>query len=124
MPGVPPANTWSTIAARFAIWSIRPSTAALTVRDDGVEVPNKFEAPKTRLMALIIDGILKQKLALGTGVDRRADRRDAGVGRRAVAAVCRGRVSADSIVGADFCRRRGSLAGRQASNGRPRPKRT
>ena len=31
-------------------------------RDDGTPVPNKFEAPKTRLMALIIDGILNQKL--------------------------------------------------------------
>src|SRR5207249_10691112 len=34
-------------------------------RDDGTEVTNKFEAPKTRLMALIIDGILKQKLPWG-----------------------------------------------------------
>ena len=34
----------------------------LHVRDDGVAVTNKFEAPKTRLMALIIDGILNQKL--------------------------------------------------------------
>ncbi len=34
----------------------------LKVRDDGTPVPNKFSAPKTRLMALIIDGILQQKL--------------------------------------------------------------
>jgi putative OPT family oligopeptide transporter len=34
----------------------------LKERDDGVAVANKFEAPKTRLMALIIDGILNQKL--------------------------------------------------------------
>jgi len=34
----------------------------IKVRDDGVKVVNKFEAPKTRLMALIIDGILNQKL--------------------------------------------------------------
>jgi putative OPT family oligopeptide transporter len=33
----------------------------LTQRDDGAKV-NKFEAPKTRLMALIIDGILQQRL--------------------------------------------------------------
>jgi hypothetical protein len=32
------------------------------VRDDGTEVTNKLEAPKTRLMALIIDGILNGKL--------------------------------------------------------------
>jgi len=31
-------------------------------RDDGSEVTNKLEAPKTRLMALIIDGILNGKL--------------------------------------------------------------
>jgi len=31
-------------------------------RDDGTEVVNKFEAPKTRLMAIIIDGILNGKL--------------------------------------------------------------
>ena len=32
------------------------------VRDDGTAVTNKLEAPKTRLMALIIDGILNGKL--------------------------------------------------------------
>lgn len=32
------------------------------MRDDGTVVANSFEAPKTRLMALIIDGILRQKL--------------------------------------------------------------
>jgi putative OPT family oligopeptide transporter len=31
-------------------------------RDDGTPVPNKFEAPKTKLMALIIDGILNGRL--------------------------------------------------------------
>ena len=34
-------------------------------RDDGAPVPNKFDAPKTRLMALIVDGILNQKLPWG-----------------------------------------------------------
>jgi hypothetical protein len=34
----------------------------IKVRDDGVEVVNKFDAPKTRLMYLIINGILNQKL--------------------------------------------------------------
>jgi putative OPT family oligopeptide transporter len=33
--------------------------------DDGAPRTNKFEAPKTRLMALIIDGILNQKLPWG-----------------------------------------------------------
>jgi putative OPT family oligopeptide transporter len=31
-------------------------------RDDGLPVANKFDAPKTRLMALIVGGILNQKL--------------------------------------------------------------
>jgi putative OPT family oligopeptide transporter len=31
-------------------------------RDDGGKIANKFEAPKTRLMALIVGGILNQKL--------------------------------------------------------------
>ena len=35
------------------------------VRDDGREVKNKFEAPKARLMALIVGGILNQKLPWG-----------------------------------------------------------
>jgi putative OPT family oligopeptide transporter len=34
----------------------------LEFRDDGTKVAGKFEAPKTRLMAIIIDGILNQKL--------------------------------------------------------------
>jgi len=37
----------------------------LNKRDDGQPVTNKFEAPKTRLMAIIIDGILNQKLPWG-----------------------------------------------------------
>ncbi|MDB5301244.1 MAG: putative oligopeptide transporter, family, partial [Phycisphaerales bacterium] len=34
-------------------------------RDDGTVVPNKFDAPKTRLMALIVGGIMNQKLPWG-----------------------------------------------------------
>jgi putative OPT family oligopeptide transporter len=37
----------------------------LTEFDDGTQRTNKFDAPKTRLMALIIDGILNQKLPWG-----------------------------------------------------------
>jgi putative OPT family oligopeptide transporter len=37
----------------------------LTEFDDGTPRTNKFDAPKTRLMALIIDGILNQKLPWG-----------------------------------------------------------
>ncbi len=35
---------------------------SLKTQDNGEKVPNKFEAPKTELMALIIDGILDRKL--------------------------------------------------------------
>jgi putative OPT family oligopeptide transporter len=35
---------------------------SLKRQDDGTEVRNKFDAPKTRLMSLIINGILDQKL--------------------------------------------------------------
>jgi len=34
----------------------------LTKRDDGAEVKGKFDAPKTRLMAIVIDGILNRRL--------------------------------------------------------------
>ena len=37
----------------------------LKKQDNGKEAPNKFEAPKTRLMSLIINGILDQKLPWG-----------------------------------------------------------
>jgi putative OPT family oligopeptide transporter len=37
----------------------------LAKHDDGTPVPIKFEAPKTRLMAIIIDGIMNQKLPWG-----------------------------------------------------------
>ncbi len=83
-------------------------------RDDGVKVSNKFEAPKTRLMAPDHRRHLESQPALGIGADRGVDRRGAGVGRRAVAAVRRRRVSADSDVGADLRRRHGPLDGRAA----------
>lgn len=37
----------------------------LRQRDDGTEVTTKFDAPKTRLMGIIIDGILNRKLPWG-----------------------------------------------------------
>src|SRR5258708_32616831 len=37
----------------------------VTERDDGTKVTNKFEAPKTRLMALIVGGVLNQNLPWG-----------------------------------------------------------
>jgi putative OPT family oligopeptide transporter len=37
----------------------------LQTRDDGTEVKGKFEAPKTRLMAIVIDGVLNRKLPWG-----------------------------------------------------------
>jgi hypothetical protein len=46
-------------------WFVDPSiNGLLTKHDDGTPA-GKFDAPKTRLMALIIDGILNQKLPWG-----------------------------------------------------------
>ena len=63
-PGRSRASTWSTTRARPATWSTRRSTAgsrpATTARRS-----RKYEAPKARLMALIIDGIMKGKLPWG-----------------------------------------------------------
>jgi putative OPT family oligopeptide transporter len=43
-------------------WLCDPSINGLIPRHDNGQAVEKFEAPKTRLMALIIDGILSQKL--------------------------------------------------------------
>jgi hypothetical protein len=49
-------------AGRIAYYVDPAINGKLTKRDDGAPVSNKFDAPKTRLMALIIDGILNGKL--------------------------------------------------------------
>ncbi len=61
-PGVPAGKYLVDDSGRIAYYVDPAINGKLTERDDGQKVTNKFEAPKTRLMALIIDGILNQKL--------------------------------------------------------------
>ncbi len=60
--GVPTGKYLVDDNGRIAYFVDPAINGKLRVRDDGTEVTNKFEAPKTRLMALIIDGILNGKL--------------------------------------------------------------
>jgi uncharacterized oligopeptide transporter (OPT) family protein len=47
-------------------WLVDPAiTGRLTERDDGTKVNLKFEAPKTQVMGIIINGVLGQKLNWG-----------------------------------------------------------
>lgn len=62
IPGVPVGKYLVDDAGKVRYLVDPAINGRIKVRDDGVEVVNKFEAPKTRLMALIIDGILNQKL--------------------------------------------------------------
>jgi uncharacterized oligopeptide transporter (OPT) family protein len=61
-PGVPPGKYLVDDSGRL-VYLVDPAiNGRVKVRDDGTEVTNKLEAPKTRLMALIIDGILGGRL--------------------------------------------------------------
>jgi putative OPT family oligopeptide transporter len=60
--GVPAGKYLVEDNGRIAYYVDPAINGKLKTRDDDVPVPNKFDAPKTRLMALIIDGILNQKL--------------------------------------------------------------
>jgi putative OPT family oligopeptide transporter len=60
--GVPAGKYLVDDNGRVAYYVDPAINGKIRVRDDGTEVANKFEAPKTRLMALIIDGILNGKL--------------------------------------------------------------
>jgi putative OPT family oligopeptide transporter len=61
-PGVPAGKYLVEDSGRIAYYVDPAINGKLKTRDDGAEVSNKFDAPKTRLMALIIDGILNGKL--------------------------------------------------------------
>jgi uncharacterized oligopeptide transporter (OPT) family protein len=61
-PGVPAGKYLVEDSGRIAYYVDPAINGKLKTRDDGTEVSNKFDAPKTRLMALIIDGILNGKL--------------------------------------------------------------
>ena len=60
--GVPAGKYLVDENGRIAYFVDPAINGKLTERDDGIEVPGKFDAPKTRLMAVIIDGILNGKL--------------------------------------------------------------
>ncbi len=60
--GVPAGKYLVDDGGRIAYYVDPAINGKLKTRDDGAEVSNKFEAPKTRLMALINDGILNGKL--------------------------------------------------------------
>lgn len=61
IPGVPRGRYLVDDTGRIRYFVDPAINGRLTERDNGARV-NRFEAPKTRLMALIIDGILNQKL--------------------------------------------------------------
>ncbi len=59
---VPPGRYYVAADGTIA-YRVDPAVnGSLKAQDDGTAVSNKFEAPKTRLMSLIINGILDQKL--------------------------------------------------------------
>ena len=64
-PGIPQGKYLVNDQGRIRYLVDPAINGRLKERDDGTPVANKFEAPKTRLMALIIDGILNQKLPWG-----------------------------------------------------------
>jgi len=63
-PGVPPGRYLVDDAGAIRYLVDPGINGVVTQRDDGTPVP-KFDAPKARLMSLIIDGILTQKLPWG-----------------------------------------------------------
>ncbi len=61
-PGIPPGKYLVDDIGQL-VYLVDPAINGRVVqRDDGTEVTNKLQAPKTRLMALIIEGILGGKL--------------------------------------------------------------
>ena len=106
-----PAGKYLVDDAGAAVWLVDPGiNGAFKTRPDGTQV-RKFDAPKATLMSYIIKGMLGPQAALGPGVVRRHDCGGAGVVRGVVARLCRGRLSADFLVGADLCGRAGALGG-------------
>jgi uncharacterized oligopeptide transporter (OPT) family protein len=62
IPGVPAGKYLVDDGGQIRYYVDPAVNGKLRERDDGAKVSNKFDAPKTRLMALIIDGILNGKL--------------------------------------------------------------
>ena len=64
-PGVEPGKYYIDALRRPAVLEDPAITGRLTKRDDGSEVKMKFPAPKTQVMGIIINGVLKQELNWG-----------------------------------------------------------
>jgi putative OPT family oligopeptide transporter len=62
VPGVPSAKYLVDDTGKIRYRADPAINGTIETRDDGQKVANKFDAPKTRLMYLIINGILNQKL--------------------------------------------------------------
>ena len=106
------ANTWPMIVGNWCTWSTRASTGALKSATTAL----KFAINSRRQNAF--DGLdhrrhLKATAAVGIGLHRGVDRRDARVGRRAIAPLRGGSLFANSNVRPHFCRRCDALDCRQ-----------
>jgi putative OPT family oligopeptide transporter len=64
-PNVEPGKYYIGDDRRPAVLEDPAVTGRLTKRDDGSEVKMKFPAPKTQVMGIIINGVLKQRLNWG-----------------------------------------------------------
>ncbi len=62
VPGIPPGKYLVDDTGQIRYFVDPAINGILEERDDGTKISNKFDAPKTLLMALIIDGILNGKL--------------------------------------------------------------
>ena len=60
--GVKPGKYYIDSQRRIAVLEDPAITGRITERDDGSEVKMKFEAPKTEVIGIIINGVLEQKL--------------------------------------------------------------
>ena len=110
------ASIWSTHAGRSATWSIRASTAPSTTattapKSRNSRPPRPADGPDHRRHP-------HAEASLDAGAAGRGHRHRAGIERRAVAAVCGGRLSAAVVIHADLRGRPGSLRGRAADPAR------
>ncbi len=108
------ANTTFDSSHRPAVFVDPAITGKLLQRDDGSEVKMKFEAPKTQLMGILINGVLEQKLNWGlvlVGAMLAVGIELCGV---FLAGVCRGSLHFDAVHDANLPRRFAGLVYRQA----------
>ena len=95
---------------------------AVRYDDEPTQVKMKFEAPKTQVMGIIINGLLQRQPQLDADPDRRLHRRDDGVVRRLVAGVRGRRLHPDGVFDADLPGRPGPLGRGPLDDARTRRK--